>query len=139
MAPALDLDVIKSSVLPVVVNLVTDRIPNIRFNVAKALGTLSVTLSLPSDGSTAGGGRQLVAESIVPQLEKLSNDPDADVRFFAERALETAHAVANGLPVPNQAPVATSQPPPTSVPIGSTSLAPSSQPTAINEVTMTDA
>ncbi|KAI5475357.1 hypothetical protein MNV49_001588 [Pseudohyphozyma bogoriensis] len=90
MAPALDVDVVRSSVLQVVNNLVSDRIPNIRFNVAKAFEVLAT--------GVAGqpGGKELVAEGILPGLEKLRADTDADVRFFAEKATATAQAVANG-------------------------------------------
>lgn len=37
-----------------------------------------------------------MSEGIVPGLEKLSQDSDADVRFFAEKGLVTAQAVASG-------------------------------------------
>lgn len=90
MAPALDVDVIRSSVLATVVALVSDRIPNIRFNVAKALELLSTALA------GQPGGKELVQEGILPSLEKLRADPDADVRFFAEKATLTAQAVVNG-------------------------------------------
>ncbi|SCV68556.1 BQ2448_677 [Microbotryum intermedium] len=90
MAPALDVDVIRSSVLQTVTLLVSDRIPNIRFNVAKALETLAKAVA------GQPGGKELVAEEILPSLEKLRNDTDADVRFFAEQASITAQNVANG-------------------------------------------
>ena len=70
--------------------LVSDRIPNIRFNVAKALEVLSSAVA------GQAGGKEIVVESILPSLEKLRADPDADVRFFAEKATLTAQAVANG-------------------------------------------
>lgn len=90
MAPALDVDSIRTSVLPVITDLVSDRIPNIRFNVAKALEVLATSL-----GSQAGGN-ELVTEGVLPGLEKLRGDSDADVRFFAEKGLATAQAVASG-------------------------------------------
>lgn len=90
MAPALDVDSIRSSILPAVVNLSGDRIPNIRFNVAKAFEVLSVSLA-PQQG-----GRDLVANEILPAIEKLRSDSDADVRFFADKAHEKASRVANG-------------------------------------------
>lgn len=90
MAPALDVDVVRSSVLAVVIALVSDRIPNIRFNVAKALEVLAVSLGQQS------GGKELVVEGILPSLEKLRGDADPDVRFFAEKATVTAQAVVSG-------------------------------------------
>lgn len=90
MAPALDVDVIRSSVLATVIILVSDRIPNIRFNVAKALEVLAASLA------GQAGGQELVTEGILPSLEKLRADSDADVRFFAEKATLTAQAVASG-------------------------------------------
>jgi serine/threonine-protein phosphatase 2A regulatory subunit A len=90
MAPALDVDVIRSSVLATIIALASDRIPNIRFNVAKALEVLAASLA------GQAGGKELVAEGILPSLEKLRADTDADVRFFAEKASITAQMVASG-------------------------------------------
>lgn len=90
MAPALDVDVVRSSVLAVVIALVSDRIPNIRFNVAKALEVLAVSLGQQP------GGKELVVEGMLPSLEKLRVDPDPDVRFFAEKGTVTAQAVVSG-------------------------------------------
>lgn len=107
MAPALDVDVIRTSVLPTVSTLVSDRIPNIRFNVAKALEVLAT--SLASNNNTGSGGRQLVADQIVPALDKLREDSDADVRFFAEKGLQTAQAAAGLQGYPQHGAAAESQ------------------------------
>lgn len=96
MAPALDVDVVRSSVLAVVVALVSDRIPNIRFNVAKALEVLATSL-----GSQAGG-KELVEEGILPNLQKLKGDNDPDVRFFAEKGIVTAEQVIRGESITNE-------------------------------------
>ncbi|KAJ8297075.1 Protein phosphatase PP2A regulatory subunit A [Rhodotorula toruloides] len=90
MAPALDIDSIRSSILPTVVSLSADRIPNIRFNVAKAFEVLSQSLA------SQQGGPDLVSSEIIPALDKLRSDTDADVRFFAEKASEKAREVASG-------------------------------------------
>lgn len=90
MAPALDVDSIRSSILPTVVTLSEDRIPNIRFNVAKAFEVLSSTLA------SQAGGPELVSSEIIPAVDKLRTDTDADVRFFAEKAAEKARQVATG-------------------------------------------
>lgn len=90
MAPALDVDSIRASILPSVITLSNDRIPNIRFNVAKAFEVLSQSLS------SQAGGRELVGQEVLPAVEKLLSDSDADVRFFAEKAVQTARGVASG-------------------------------------------
>jgi serine/threonine-protein phosphatase 2A regulatory subunit A len=90
MAPALDVDSIRSSVLPTIISLSADRIPNIRFNVAKAFEVLSTSLGSQS------GGAQLVQSEVIPAVEKLRQDSDADVRFFAEKAAQTAQQVVGG-------------------------------------------
>lgn len=63
-------------------HLASDPIPNIRFNVAKALEVLTTVLAQQE------GGIELVKENIIPSLEKLKDDGDADVRYFAGKALE---------------------------------------------------
>ena len=65
----------------------TDDIPNIRFNVAKALETVATSL-----GDTPEGVK-VVQLKIAPVLEALKGDPDADVRFFASRAGQKARAL----------------------------------------------
>lgn len=78
--------------------LVSDPIPNIRFNVAKSYAVLIETLrKLPAEGTlleaeAAGNtapsskGQDLVSTLILPNLEKLQQDEDADVRYFATTA-----------------------------------------------------
>ncbi|KAB8343264.1 hypothetical protein FH972_022852 [Carpinus fangiana] len=108
LAPALNLTVIESSILPMLDKLSTDDIPNIRFNVAKSYSVLiDVLKRLPETGtiidlekaqkegkasglstSTTGSakGRELVQDQILPHLERLQNDDDVDVRYFAMTA-----------------------------------------------------
>jgi serine/threonine-protein phosphatase 2A regulatory subunit A len=74
ITPVLDLATIRDSVLDTALNLVSDPIPNIRFNVAKALETIAVT------ASTDAEGQELAARKVVPALEKLAGDSDPDVR-----------------------------------------------------------
>lgn len=77
----------------------TDDIPNIRFNVAKSYAVLIDTLRrLPAEGTLqdleksgqtatpAPQGQELVQQRIIPQLEKLQEDDDVDVRYFATTA-----------------------------------------------------
>lgn len=77
----------------------TDEIPNIRFNVAKSYAVLIDTLRrLPADktlveveksGETvtpSPRSQDLIQQRIVPSLEKLQQDDDVDVRYFATTA-----------------------------------------------------
>lgn len=78
--------------------LVSDPIPNIRFNVAKSYAILIDTLRrLPAEGtlkdvdekstgSPSSKGQDLISNSILPNLQKLQQDSDADVRYFATTA-----------------------------------------------------
>lgn len=82
--------------------LVNDDIPNIRFNVAKSYAVLIDTLkqlpeegtvlALQKEGKPAEGcqkGQDLITKSILPNLEKLQQDDDVDVRYFATTAAQT--------------------------------------------------
>lgn len=108
LATVTTLPVIESSLLPVLSTLSTDEIPNIRFNVAKAYGTLiEVMRSLPENTTSAAIQKQfsspgnsshrlppsqhgidLIHTHILPDLDKLRSDDDIDVRYFATRASE---------------------------------------------------
>jgi serine/threonine-protein phosphatase 2A regulatory subunit A len=63
-----------------------DPIPNIRFNVAKALEVMA------SAFGNSPEGHAFVQDWIAPTLERQKNDQDADVRYFANRALQRAIA-----------------------------------------------
>jgi serine/threonine-protein phosphatase 2A regulatory subunit A len=82
IAPSLTLEIIRSDILEPLLALAKDAIPNIRFNVAKSLEVLAATFSKAPDGL------DLVQNKIVPVLEAMKNDSDADVRYFAARALQ---------------------------------------------------
>lgn len=79
--------------------LLTDDIPNIRFNVAKSYTILiDILKRLPADGTMldlekskstptpSPKGQELIQSSILPNLEKLQQDDDVDVRYFATTA-----------------------------------------------------
>jgi serine/threonine-protein phosphatase 2A regulatory subunit A len=81
--------------------LVNDDIPNIRFNVAKSYAILIDTLkqlpeqgtvlALQKEGKSGQGsqkGQDLITKSILPNLEKLQQDDDVDVRYFATTAAQ---------------------------------------------------
>ena len=99
LAPAINLEVIEKSILPMMDRLVSDEIPNIRFNVAKSYTILiDILKRLPADGtildlekskaspSPSPRGQELIQNSILPNLEKLQQDGDVDVRYFASTA-----------------------------------------------------
>lgn len=90
IAPTLNLDIVRADILDTLLQLSQDAIPNIRFNVAKALEVLATTYG------TTPEGRQLAMTKIIPVLEAQKNDPDQDVRYFASRALQKAHATEVG-------------------------------------------
>lgn len=82
-----------------IAKLVSDDIPNIRFNVAKSYQILIGTLKrLPDDGtilsmeksgqklSPSPRGQDIIEQQILPNLEKLQQDDDVDVRYFATTA-----------------------------------------------------
>ena len=84
--------------------LVSDLIPNIRFNVAKSYAVLIDTLRrLPNEGTIAeleksgstgnpsAKGQDLISSQILPNLEKLQQDEDVDVRYFATTAAGNQH------------------------------------------------
>ena len=62
--------------LPTVLEAAKDRVPNIRFNVAKVLGTLATVVE-----------SSVIELQIRPCLNELSEDTDVDVRYFAGQSL----------------------------------------------------
>ena len=89
MTPSLSLDVIQDPVLHTLLALLQDPIPNIRFNVAKSLEVVATTFGRTPEGQA------VAKEKIIPAVQGLTNDPDADVRYFAARALERTLAVVS--------------------------------------------
>ncbi|KAF9056178.1 armadillo-type protein [Panaeolus papilionaceus] len=81
IAPSLSLEIVRSDVIGPLLELAKDPIPNIRFNVGKALEVMLVAF-----GNTPEG-RAFIQDWISPTLERQKNDMDADVRYFASRAL----------------------------------------------------
>lgn len=94
---------IENSILPVLDSLMTDAIPNIRFNVAKSYAVLiDVLKRLPAEGTIAEiekqssppapspHGKELIESRILPNLAKLQDDSDVDVRFFGMTAAQAS-------------------------------------------------
>lgn len=77
LAQVVGMDVINSSMLPLVLRMAQDKVPNVRFNVAKTLGQLVGLLD-----ATA------VATRIKPCLTKMTDDIDRDVKLYAAQALQ---------------------------------------------------
>ncbi|KAK9321343.1 armadillo-type protein [Lipomyces orientalis] len=112
LAPVVTIDVIKDDLLPFLNNLVGDPIPNIRFSVARSYQTVQKLLlekaaeseydSDAMDASTPAPTeedtkakeervaevKEIIRNVIVPNLEKLKEDEDVDVRFFANKTLQ---------------------------------------------------
>jgi len=88
IAPALNPELVQSDVIEPLLQLAVDPIPNIRFNVGKALESV---------GSAFGPrGRELAQQRIVPMLEQQKADSDADVRYHATRALQHISVAIQG-------------------------------------------
>ena len=88
--------------------LVSDDIPNIRFNVAKSYSVLiDVLRRIPETGTVSElekqqqskglsgltqitpSARSVIQDDILPNLTKLQDDDDVDVRYFAMTAAQT--------------------------------------------------
>jgi serine/threonine-protein phosphatase 2A regulatory subunit A len=79
LAPVVTGEVITASMLPLVLKLANDSVPNIRFVAARTLGALIPLLD-------AG----VVQQQIKPVLSKLcTDDPDRDVKWHAAEALNS--------------------------------------------------
>lgn len=61
-------------ILPLVLEMVTDPVANIRFNVAKELLTIAPVC-----------GVAVYESQVLPVLNMLLNDDDRDVRYYAEK------------------------------------------------------
>jgi serine/threonine-protein phosphatase 2A regulatory subunit A len=88
IAPSLTPEIILADVIEPLLQLAVDPIPNIRFNVGKALEVIGAGFG-PE-------GRDLAQQKIIPMLEQQKSDTDADVRYFAARALQHIATVIQG-------------------------------------------
>lgn len=89
ISPSLNLEIVRTDVIGALLELSKDPIPNIRFNVAKALEVMANSFGDSPEG------RKFVKDWIAPTLERQQNDQDADVRYFANRALQKAAALVS--------------------------------------------
>lgn len=76
LAEVVGADVVDATLLPLVLRMVEDTVPNIRFKVAKSLGVIAKY----ADAT-------VVQNRIRPALESLLTDSDKDVRFYANQAI----------------------------------------------------
>jgi len=70
-------DIITNTMLPLVIRMAQDPVPNIRFNVSKTLHGLIPLLDA-----------NVVQTRVKPTLSKLFDDSDRDVKFYASQALQ---------------------------------------------------
>jgi serine/threonine-protein phosphatase 2A regulatory subunit A len=84
ITPSLNLEIVRADIIAPLLLLANDPIPNIRFNVAKSLEVLATTFN------TSKEGHEFIEQQVIPALEQQKNDQDADVRYFATRALHKA-------------------------------------------------
>ena len=80
LAGVLPIDVIRRMFLPVLVTLQQDPVPNIRMNVAKTINQIIPALKGAPD--VEDKMRQIVRDLA-------NNDQDNDVKYFAQRAIQT--------------------------------------------------
>ena len=77
MATAMDPAQARVELLPMILEMATDTVPNIRFNVAKGLEKMAPVV-----------GRSAVETQIRPVLAMLMEDSDRDVRYYAKQTMD---------------------------------------------------
>lgn len=86
LVPVMDETSVTQLILPFIESLAKDPVPNIRFNVAKALKV--IVDKCPENKS-------ILDTTVIPTLNKLSEDSDVDVRYFADQSLEEMQAAGS--------------------------------------------
>ncbi|KAF4520806.1 hypothetical protein B566_EDAN002384 [Ephemera danica] len=76
LAEACGADITAKHMLPTVLTMATDNVANVRFNVAKTLQKVGPILDM-----------SCLQAQVRPVLDKLSNDADVDVKYFATEAI----------------------------------------------------
>jgi serine/threonine-protein phosphatase 2A regulatory subunit A len=82
MATAMDVNTAQLEALPILLEMACDTVPNVRFNVAKGLRVVGPLFS-----------RYVYESQIVPILTLLNDDPDRDVRYFANQTSDSLRDV----------------------------------------------
>ncbi|SCU84848.1 LANO_0C02542g1_1 [Lachancea nothofagi CBS 11611] len=88
LVPVVSAEVTTQKILPFINHLADDAVPNIRFNVAQSYVVVLESLRADKDKY-----KELINRSILSSLEKLREDSDIDVRYFANRSLERCQAL----------------------------------------------
>ena len=78
LVPALDTADAHSDLVPFVLSMAADPVPNVRFGVAKCVERLCSSCPAAVQGQDAAKAT----------LRTLSSDPDADVKYFGRRAMK---------------------------------------------------
>lgn len=76
---------LRTHFLPVLEQLAADPIANVRFSVARALQALIPVLAASSTGNAEI--REVLSKTVIPLLQQLQRDNDADVHDYATDAL----------------------------------------------------
>ncbi|XP_063718428.1 serine/threonine-protein phosphatase 2A 65 kDa regulatory subunit A alpha isoform-like isoform X1 [Symsagittifera roscoffensis] len=87
LAEVCEAQLVEENMLPIVYQMANDQVPNVRFNVCKTIHIICNVLK----NSSGGNGSKLSASQLNQMktvLEKLNEDADVDVRFFATEALQ---------------------------------------------------
>lgn len=79
LIPVVSAETVKEYLYPFINELADDKVPNIRFNAAKSLYHVSQSL--------VKNYKDIVLQEIKPTLERLTDDEDEDVRYFAQENL----------------------------------------------------
>ncbi|RCK57849.1 Protein phosphatase PP2A regulatory subunit A [Candida viswanathii] len=90
LIPVIDYKILVDKVLPFINSLITDSVPNIRFNVAKSYLTLVEALTSKKNNLPIKEEelKKLINLEILSNLEKLENDDDVDVRFYSTKSIK---------------------------------------------------
>ncbi|EGV64129.1 protein phosphatase 2A structural subunit [Yamadazyma tenuis] len=83
LIPVLDHQIITEKVLPFLNDLIDDKVPNIRFNLATSYLRISETLAGKQ------GDSPVIEQNVLKNLDILVNDNDSDVRYFASKSIDS--------------------------------------------------
>ncbi|KAI3402818.2 TPD3 [Candida oxycetoniae] len=89
LIPVIDHKILIEKVLPFINSLITDAVPNIRFNVAKSYLTLVETLAKDEQAKANPEElKKLINLQVLSNLQKLETDDDVDVRFYSTKSIK---------------------------------------------------
>lgn len=96
LIPVVSNKTIIEDIYPFVDSLKDDHVPNIRFNVSKSFFIIGENLIKNNDKNDSKI-TELIKDEILPTLEKMIDDEDIDVRFFANENLNNLNKCLNEL------------------------------------------